>query len=91
MTKTKTAAENAMPHQTAHRTKKNVLTVDLDHSIVPYHTHVNRTTTKLTSVRTRAAAETNGQNEQNDTSEQGRKIGGTTDTEISRANRTSNL
>jgi hypothetical protein len=47
MIKTTPAAENAKPHRTAHRTKKNALAADLDHSIIPYHTHVDRTTTHL--------------------------------------------
>jgi hypothetical protein len=57
MTKTMTVAENAMPHRAACRIKKNALAADLDHLIVTYHTHVNRTTTKLASIEIKAASE----------------------------------
>jgi hypothetical protein len=75
-----TATENATPHRTAHHTKKSALAADLDYSITPYHTRVNRARTQLTSIGTKAATERNGQNEQNDTSEEGIKTGGTTAT-----------
>jgi hypothetical protein len=73
MTETMTAAENVMPHQTEHRTRKNALAADLDHSIVPYHKRVNRTQPKLASIGTKAITERNGQNEPSDKSEQGIK------------------
>jgi hypothetical protein len=68
-----TAVKNAMPHQNEHCTRKNAIAADLDHFIPPYHTHVNRTVPKLTSIGTRAFTEINGQNEPSDTSEQGIK------------------
>jgi hypothetical protein len=71
VTETTTAVENTMPHRTEHHTRKNDLAADLDHSIILYHTHVNRTPPKLTSIGTWAITETNGQKDPSDTSEQG--------------------
>jgi hypothetical protein len=71
MADTTIAAENGMPHRTAHRARKNALAADLDHLIVPSHTDMNRTPPKHISIGTRAATETKGQMESRDMSEQG--------------------